>query len=123
MKILGGNFGVSGSAFISRDQKLVIEGASKGIYAPEEIRSVSANVSKEKKFGVFGFLVGAIMLSIVLGMFLNIIGVLIAIVIAIAGSFYSESKNMVEVKFKDDKSVTLECTPKAVKKLIQLTPN
>ncbi|MDM8350881.1 hypothetical protein P8H27_18560 [Pseudomonas sp. sp1636] len=123
MKILGGNFGVNGSAFISRDQKLVIEGASKGIYDPEEISSVSANVSKEKKFGILGFLVGAIILSIVLGMFLNVVGVLIAIVIAIAGSFYSESKNVVEVKFKDDKAVTLECTPRSVKKLIQFVPN
>ncbi|MCQ4323158.1 hypothetical protein [Stutzerimonas stutzeri] len=123
MKILGGNFGVSGSAFISRDQKLVIEGASKCIYIPEEISSVSANVSKEKKFGIFGFLVGAIILSIVLGMFLNVAGVLLAIVIAIAGSFYSESKNVVEVKFKDDRAVTLECTPRSVKKLIQLVPN
>lgn len=123
MKILGGNFGLSGSAFISRDQKLVIEGASKCIYIPEEISSVSVNVSKEKKFGIFGFLVGAIILSIVLGMFLNVVGVLIAIVIAIAGSFYSESKNVVEVKFKDDRAVTLECTPRSVKKLIQLVPN
>jgi len=56
MKILGGNFGVKGSAFISRDQKLVVEGALKGIYSPEEIKSVVASVTKEKKFGIFGFL-------------------------------------------------------------------
>lgn len=123
MKILGGSFGVTGSAFISRDQKLVVEGASKGIYSPEEIKSVVASVTKEKKFGIFGFLVGAILLSVILGIFFNVVGVVIAIVIAIAGSFYSESKNIVDVQFKDKKSVTLECTPRGVKKLIQFAPN
>jgi hypothetical protein len=59
MKILGGNFGVNGSALISRDKKLVIEGASKGIYGADQVLSVSANVSKEKKFGILGFLVAA----------------------------------------------------------------
>lgn len=68
MKIIGGNFGVKGSAFISRDKKLVIEGAQKAIYSPQQVLSVSANVTKEKKFGILGFIVGAIVLSIILGL-------------------------------------------------------
>ncbi len=123
MKIIGGNFGVKGSAFISRDKKLVIEGAQKGVYSPEQIASVSANVTKEKKFGVIGFILGAIILSIILGMLLNVLGVVIAIVIAVAGSFYSEKSNIVEVQFKDNKAVSLECTPRGVKKLVQFAPN
>lgn len=123
MKIQGGHFGVNGSAYISRDKKLVVEGATKGVYEPEQVQSVSANVSKEKKFGIFGFLVGAIVLGVMLGIVFNIVGVIIGIVVAIAGSFYSESKNIVEVKFKDDKSVNLECTPRGVKKLIQFSPS
>ena len=51
MKILGGSFGVNGIAFISRDRKLVVEGATKGIYGPDQVLSASASVSKEKKFG------------------------------------------------------------------------
>ncbi len=122
MKIVGGNFGVKGSAFISRDKKLVVEGASKGIYDPEQVQSVSARVSKEKKFGIFGFLAGAVILSVILGILFNVVGVVIGLVIAIAGSFYSESNNIVEVKFKDEKSVSLECTPRGVKKLVQFAP-
>lgn len=99
MKIIGGNFGVKGSAFISRDKKLVIEGAQKAIYSPQQVLSVSANVTKEKKFGILGFIVGAIVLSIILGLLLNVLGVVIALVIAVAGSFYSEKTNIVEVKF------------------------
>lgn len=121
MKITGGNFGIKGSAFISRDNKLVIEGATRGTYSPEQTVSVSANTAKEKKFGVFGFIIGAIILSIILGIFLNIVGVAIAIVLAAAGSFYSTSQNIVEVKFDDQKTVSLECTPRGVKKLIQFS--
>lgn len=121
MKIQGGSFGVKGRSHISKDQKLVIDGAAKGVYLPDQIQSVSASIIKEKKFGFFGFFFGAIILSVILGFFLNIIGIIIAVVIAVAGSFYSESKNIVEVKFTDDKTVTLECTPRYVKKLIQLS--
>ncbi len=122
MKIAGGSFGVSGSAHISRDNMLVIEGAQRGVYSPEQILSVSANVAKEKKFGVFGFIVGAIFLGVVLGLVLNVIGVVIGIAVAAAGSFYSEKSNFVEVKFQDGKSVSLECTPRGVKKLVQFAP-
>lgn len=123
LKIIGGSFGLNGSAALSRDKKLVIKGAQKGIYSPEQILSVSANVTKEKKFGLLGFFVGAILASIVLGLFLGVLGVVIAIILAIAGSFYSEQSNVVEVAFSDNKSVNLECTPREVKKIIRFVPN
>jgi uncharacterized membrane protein len=123
MKIISGNFGVKGSAFISRDNKLVIEGAQKAVYSPEQILSVTANVTKEKKFGILGFIVGAIVLSIILGILLNILGVVIALVIATAGSFYSKKSNIVEVQLNDNKAVSLECTPRGVKKLLQFAPS
>lgn len=122
MKIVGGNFGVSGSAFLSRDNKLVIEGAQRAVYSPKDVLSVTANVAKEKKFGCVGFILGAIILGIILGLFLNILGVIIAVILAIAGSFYTEKNNIVEVRFNDNKSVTLECTPRGVKKLVQFSP-
>ncbi len=122
MKIIGGNFGLEGSAFISRDGRLVIEGAQKVAYSSDQISSVAATKVKEKKFGIFGFIFGAILLSIILGLFLNIVGVIIGIVIAFMGSYYSESSNNVEVNFKDGKLVQLECTPRGVKKLFQFAP-
>lgn len=48
MKIIGGNFGIIGSAFLSRDNTLVVEGAQRAVYSPNEVISVSANVTKEK---------------------------------------------------------------------------
>lgn len=122
MKIIGGNFGVKGSAYISRDNMLVVEGAIKGIYSPDQIQSISTRTSKEKKFGIIGFILGAIILSVILGIFLGILGVGIALIVAISGSFYSEKSHIVEVKFTDDKSVTLECTPRRVNKLVRFSP-
>jgi hypothetical protein len=122
MKIIGGNFGIEGSAWISRDNKLVVEGAQKGIYSPEQVITVSAKVIKEKKFGVLGFIVGAVILSIILGIFLNVLGVVVGVAVAVAGSFYSEKTNVVEVKFSDDKTVLLECTPRGARKLVQFAP-
>jgi len=119
MKIVGGNFGVKGSAFLSRDNKLVVEGAQRAGYPPNEVLSVSANVTKEKKFSILGFIVVAVILSIILGLLQNIFGVIIALIIAISGSFYSDKSNIVEVRFSDNKSVTLDCTSRGVKELVQ----
>ena len=123
MKIIGGSFGIEGSTYIGGVKNLVIMGAQKAEYSQEQIQSVTANVTKEKKFGILRFIVGAIILGIVFGIFLNILGVVIGIVIAIAGSFYSKKKNLVEVRFIDNKSVNLECPSRDVKKLVQLAPS
>jgi hypothetical protein len=122
MKIVGGNFGVKGSAFISKDRYLVVEGVNRSIYSPAQVQSVTANVTTEKKFGVLGFIVGAVSLSVVLGLFLNALGFVLAIIIAVAGSFYSDKKNIVEIRFSDEKSVLLQCTSRGVKKLVEFAP-
>ncbi|MCF6190671.1 MAG: hypothetical protein L3J51_09335 [Cocleimonas sp.] len=123
MRIIGGNFGIKGSVWIrNRDKRLVIEGAQESTYSPAQILSVTANVAKEKKFGILGFIIGALLLSVVLGIFLNILGVIIALVIAATGSYYTEKSNIVEVKFNDGKAVSLDCSSRGVKKLIQFAP-
>ena len=122
MKIVGGSFGLKGKVYISRDNMLVIEGVNKSIYSSEEIGSISARTEKEKKFSILSFIVGAIILSILFGIFLNILGVAIGVVIAIFGSYYSNKENIVDIKFIDGKEVKLNCTPRGAKKLIQFAP-
>lgn len=122
MKITGGSFGLKGGAYISRDNMLVIEGANKSVYSPDQIKSVSANKEKEKKFSILSFLIGAIILGVLFGIFLNVLGVIIGVIIAIFGSYYSSSQNIVDIHFSDSKEVKLNCTPRSVKKLIKLTP-
>lgn len=120
MKIVGGTFGVEGDAFINSAGELVVRGAKERRFPGTEIASVDTRVDKEKKFGCFGFVIGSILLAIPLGIFLNIFGLILAIVIAGAGSFYANKTNIADVKFASGDSVSLECTPRQVKKLVNL---
>lgn len=118
MKIVGGSYGVNGSAYISRDQCLVVEGSARKVYPKGSATSASARSDKNNKFGCMGFAIGAVLLSIMLGAFLNLLGVVIGIAVAAAGSFYTLKNDFVDIEFNDGKKISLECSPNGVKKLI-----
>lgn len=122
MKIVGGTFGTSGSAFIGKDNTLVVEGAKTRRFTGVEISALNTRLDKEKKFGCFSFIVGAVIFSIIFGLFLGPLGVVIAIVISAFGSFYANAKNMVDLDFTSGDKVTLEVTPRQMKKLVNLKP-
>ena len=118
MKIVGGSYGVKGSAYIARDQ-LVIEGARKAYIDPQHVRSVETRVDAERRFGFVGAAIGAILLAVLGTLFLGVVGALIGIAIAIAGSFYTTRRNLAELTFVDGSTLTLECTPRAIDKLVR----
>ncbi|HRQ47788.1 MAG TPA: hypothetical protein PK725_12615 [Rhodocyclaceae bacterium] len=120
MKIIGGNFGSSGTAFIRPGSGLVLVGAREAIYTGEQINSINANQIENRKFGVLGFLVGGVLLAWLIGMFLGLIGILIGIAVAIAGSFYSETSHQVQIEFADGNQVTLDCSGRSVRQLYGL---
>lgn len=122
MKITGGNFGIKGNAHISADNAIVIKADRSATYSAQQITSVAANSTKQRQFSVLSFLVGLLVLGIILGLLLNIIGVIIAVVIAVAGSFYSTKNTSATVTFDDGKILQLDCTARAVKKLVRLAP-
>lgn len=121
MKIVGGSFGLKGSAFISGNT-LVIEADRKADYPSSQFKSVDADEVSTKAFGLLGALVGAVVLSIVLSMVIGPLGVVAGVGLAIAGSFYTSKRNLVSVEFLDGFRVVLECTPRAVSKLFKLRP-
>ena len=120
MKIVGGSFGLKGRAKIEGGNRLVISGTSNAAYSSNGIQSVSASIDKERKFGFVGFIIGAVLLGVLLGAFLGVLGVIIGLVLAVIGSFYTKKHNVVDVVFKDGKTVKLECSKGEVKKLIGL---
>jgi hypothetical protein len=120
MKIIGGTYGLTGSVWISHDNKLVVNGARKKAYQPSEIKKATASQTKNRSFGCFGFIVGAIMLALLIGMFFGPIGALIGIILAGAGSFYTSTKHLLHVEFTDENSVIIECTPRFISKIISL---
>lgn len=118
MKVIGGSFGLKGSAYIA-GPRLIVEAAQKASYSPEQVSGVVSRTEKERKFGILGALAGAVLLGALGTMFLGIAGAVIGIAVAIAGSFYSTKKNIVEVSFVDGKTLALECTTRAVSKLVK----
>jgi len=118
MKIVGGSFGVRGSAFVAKG-RLHIEGSTEAAYRPEELSKINTRVDAVRKFGVIGAIVGAVVLGAVGWALLAIFGAIIGVALAIAGSFYTRKKNIAEVTFEDGATLILECTPRAVDKLIQ----
>lgn len=120
MNIVGGSFGVSGSARITKEGNLEVRGVKAMRFAGSEISSVTARTEKERKFGYLGFVLGAIILSVILGAFLNVLGIVLAFVLSAAGSFYSNRKTIADVAFSTGDMVSLECTSGQVARLIKL---
>ena len=118
MRILGGSFGVKGSAYLSQDV-LVVEGAAKAQYRAEQIKSVTARIDSDKRFGLVGAALGVVLLGGLGLHFFGLLGAIVGVAVSIAGSFYTTKKNIAEVVFADGKTLSLECTARAMSKLVQ----
>lgn len=121
MKIIGGHYGVKGSVFIRKDSSLAIDGAEQVYYTPNEITSVYSSTESDRKFGVIGFLLGAIIFSSLLFFLIGPLGVFIALVLSVVGSFYTVKRHQVELTFVDNKSVKVECSAGDAKRLTRLS--
>ena len=121
MKIQGGTFGNSGSAHISRDRKLVVRGAKRAIYTSDDIESFNARADKERGFGAGSFLIGLIVFGLIFGALFGIIGLIIALVLSAGMSFYGDTSNVAEIRFRDGEQVVLDCTPRGIRKLVVFT--
>lgn len=128
MDIVSGSFGVSGDAYLSKKNELVIKADADANYPFESIASVSAETIKEKKFSVGSFLLGSIFFGLVLGLILFsflgvlgfVIGVIAAVVISSLGSSHSKAKNVAKISFDDGKFISVVCTKSQVKELVSL---
>lgn len=118
MKIRSGSFGIKGSAFFSRDI-LAVEGSTSRDYKADEIQSLNTRTEVYRKFGLLGALVGGVLLAVLGFLVFNIVGALIGIALAYAGSFYSEKQHVADLVFKDGNALTAVCTPREIGKLAQ----
>lgn len=118
MKIVGGSFGTGGRARIHRQSLEIKGGAASATYSAREIESVSASPEEQRGFGAIGALFGFFLLSVILFPFLNFIGVVIALVVAVAGGFQSGKTGRAEVVFVDGSSVDLEAGRRQIDALV-----
>lgn len=117
MKIVGGNFGTSGSAYVSKDGYLVIDGVSVVNFKPEDVLNVDTKVNKEKRISIISVFFG-IVVTIVLFFLFHVIGLFIGLLLTFFGSKHTSENHYADVVFSDNRKVTLECTPRAINKLI-----
>jgi len=92
-------------------------------YANDQIQSVSCQTHKERKFGAISAVAGIIGFSIILAPFLNVLGIVIAVVVSIAGSFYSKKRHTGEILFTDGNKVSLSIEEPDVDRLYRLPPD
>lgn len=118
MKIVGGSFGIKGSAYVA-GSVFAVEGATKKDYRSNEIASVDARVEKKRSFGIVGFIVGAVLFTIIGMMVFGFIGGLIGFILSVAGSFYTTKTNVVDVSFTDGKTLAAEGTDRSIRNLVK----
>lgn len=99
MKLIGGSFGIEGSANIGKEGTLFLYGARNASYTAQEVKSVIGSVSKARKFGAGGFILGLAIFGFIGFFIAGLIGLAIAIAICVAGSFYSSETNIADVTF------------------------
>lgn len=119
MKILGGSFGASGSAFIREGRVLAVVGDLEAFYEPERIIDVTADSNKQRGFGCFGFVVGGLMLAGVLFLFLGLFGAVLGFALAAAGSFYTTSETSAVLRFDDGKHLRVSASKRELRQLYQ----
>lgn len=122
MKITGGSFGHKGSAYVA-GRVFAVEGITKRDYRAADIRAVDARVEKSRSFGVFGFIIGALLFTFLGMLVFGVIGALIGFILSVVGSFYTTSNNVVEVEFTDGNRLTATGTDRSIKKLIRFAHN
>lgn len=123
VKITGGSFGTDGHLVVTPYKTVKIEGSRNAAYANNQIDSIDAREVREKKFGVIGFILGAIILSVVLAPFLGLLGVIVGVVAAAMGSFHSKARQTAEIRFDDGKGVTVEAEKRQIESLYRCLPD
>ena len=120
MRIIGGTFGTTGSAYIGeKGAALLIEGAMRARCTPKQIEALDTRTEKERSFSVLSCLLGLVFL-VPLGWFLfGIIGLMTALVLTFAGSRSSITHHVADIKFAGGSRVELRCTAWGINKLIR----
>lgn len=121
MRVIGGSFGNRGLAFFGRGARsLIIEANKSAKYPAAQVIRVDTRTQTDKKFGCFGFVVGLLIFGTLGMVTFGLLGLLIAFVLCVLGSYYSVDKNLVDVHMLDGCKVTIQCRSGQVSKLINM---
>ncbi|SDO73133.1 DNA polymerase III, epsilon subunit [Halomonas shengliensis] len=119
MRIIGGSFGTRGTIKIG-SHGVRIKASREALYPPGTVTRVSTRQEKERRFGCLSFLVGLLLFGTLATLLLGPLGLISALVLCIAGSFYGTTRYLVDMVFKDGAHLTLETTRRQADQLVQL---
>lgn len=119
MKVIGGSFGTSGSAHISRDNKLVVKAGKKHVFRPDQVTGIDTMVESSGGFDFGRALVGMIFIGGFGLVFLHLVGAVFGILLGFGMGFIKSKRNLAELNIDDGKRITLECSPKAIQWLLE----
>lgn len=100
MKVIGGSFGTNGNADAD-DEYIYITASRTAKISRSEVERINTEMRKDSKFGVIGFILGAVILGTIFAMIVPVVGIIIGVALAFIGSRYSVKKYYAEITFKD----------------------
>lgn len=119
MKVIGGSFGTSGSAHISRDNTLVVKSGKKHLFKPEQVNSIDTRTESVGGLNAGRALLGILFVGGAGLVFLGLIGAVIGAIIGLCLGFIKDKRNVAELDLEGGKRITLECTPRAIQWLLE----
>ncbi|MBB3184718.1 hypothetical protein FHR95_002292 [Halomonas fontilapidosi] len=119
MRIIGGSFGTRGKIDIGK-HGITVRGARTLTYLPSQLATLHARRESERRFAVLTFLLGLIIFGGLGFLFLGPLGLIIALVLCIVGSFYRRTNYYTDLVFTDGNSVTVETTRRQADQLAEL---
>jgi len=118
MEIVGGNFGASGEAEL-RDGALNVHGAVSAVIRPDEVESVATRKESRRVFSIPLFLFSFAAFGLLGWFFGGVIGLVVALVVSIAWAYGPSERVVAEVRLRNGKAVTVECSRKQADRLVR----
>lgn len=118
MKLISGNYGL-GKVKLT-DNGFIISRTGRELPF-SSIKAIESKVRKNKEQSIGSVLIGLIIITPILFLLFNIIGLVIGIVLSLAGSQYTTKSYSSEITFNDNTKLKVECNRWQMNKLSDLS--
>lgn len=108
LKIVGGSFGLDGVVRVDyKAGQVHVTGGSgaKASYARDQLAGIDVEQAAKSKTSVLSVLLGLLVITPLLTLFFNIIGLVVGLVLTVFGSKFSEKSHSATLRFADSKVV------------------
>ncbi|WP_110636233.1 hypothetical protein [Salinicola salarius] len=119
MKVIGGSFGTSGAAHISRDNTLVVKSGQKYLFKPGQVENIDTRTESVGGFHAGKGLLAILILGYLGLMLLGLVGAFFGLLLGLGIGFIKEKRNVADLDIEGGKRLTLECSPKAIQWLLE----